>query len=907
MHIEKVLSYYQDCYKQEFRDNDVLNFFGTKVHKRFFLNSTDSLYREEDTTFMKIDFGEELYKYLEIHRKEKTFIACSFFVTGKLTFLGKRRTICAPLIVTPVSIDINNDALYHLNYNFTENRANDALLKLIKTNYNLDDSFVLEIKSLINDQSPENQNIKAIEKKLQEYIDIEGKTLENLPNLVSGEKLRGHKKSEKLALLPAVALGIIEKSKSNRDVLHEIEEIKEGHLFNELLHSLFSRNKKINGKTSKKNKAIYVPSNLSESQLDIIHSTKNNDITVVVGPPGTGKSYTIASLAIDLVYHNKSVLICSKSDQAVDVLQEKIVHDLGVKGLSIRAGSGRNYKSKLKKKIESVLNSRSVKGGDFYIPQKQKEIENADRKIKEIEGEIISRESREINTAELFLDPKPSFFKRIKRNYVSKKVLDDIPFWQLIDLLHHYIYQKNRLIKEIISLKYADRTTSLLRDHRSTFQDLLRLAKSSDPDVRDQLFQAINFDTVLECLPIWITKSTDVSNVLPLQNDIFDVAIIDEASQCDIATMIPILARAKKIVIVGDPKQLRHVSFLSKEVLERTANDLGLLHDVDVSNYRETSFLDYTLERITSQENIHFLDEHYRSLPDIIRYSNQKFYNDKLKVMSDLLIHKKQSAVHWIYCDGTKQKDGTNLKETNKVLEDIQSLIANEKEVPANVCTTIGILSPFRDQVNYLKKKIEEFDLAVIRKHKIAIGTPFEFQGEERDHMYITFTIDNQTNASVFQYLDREDVFNVSITRAKQKQFLYYSFEPKNFKNRHLLIEYLSETSVYNRPVNEIDLIDNYATEVHEELINLGISEEDIIINYPLAGYVMDVLITYNNRTVCIDLVGYPGDLEKTFSIAQYKTLFRTKIPIITIPYTYWLFNKEACLSHISKKVRIKK
>jgi len=73
MHIEKVLSYYQDCYKQEFRDNDVLNFLGTKVHKRFFLNTIDSLYREEDTTFMKIDFGEELYKYLEIHRKEKTF------------------------------------------------------------------------------------------------------------------------------------------------------------------------------------------------------------------------------------------------------------------------------------------------------------------------------------------------------------------------------------------------------------------------------------------------------------------------------------------------------------------------------------------------------------------------------------------------------------------------------------------------------------------------------------------------------------------------------------------------------------------------------------------------------------------------------------------------------------------
>ncbi len=906
MYIEKVVSYYQDCYKQEFRDNDVLNFLGSKVDKRFFLNHTNSLYREEDTTFMKVDFGEELYKYLDIHRKEKTCIACSFFITGKLTFLGKSRTICAPLIMTPVTLEINHDALYHLNYNFAENRTNDALLNLLKTNYNLDDSFVLEIKSLVNEQSPEKQNIREIARKLREYIKIDTKALEELPELLNGEKVRSHLKSSSLKLLPAVAVGIVEKSKSNRNVLYEIEEIKESHLFNETLQSLFSRNKKIEG-TSKRSNSIYVPSNLSESQLDIIHSVKNNDVTVVIGPPGTGKSYTIASLAIDKVYNNKSVLICSKSDQAVDVIQNKIIHDLGIKGLSIRAGSGRAYKAKLKKKIESVLRFRKTKGGDFYIPQKQKEIEYAENKIQEISEEILDRESREIKNAKLFLDHKPSFFKRIKRNYVSKQVLKEIPFWQLIDLLQHYIYQKNKQIKEIISLQYADRITTLLKEHRSTFQDLLKLAKSPNPEVRDTLFDAINFDAVLSCLPIWITKSTDVSEVLPLKNDVFDVAIIDEASQCDIATMIPILARAKKIVIVGDPKQLKHVSFLSKAAMDKTASSYGLLHNLDVSNYRETSFLDYVLSHITSQENIHFLDEHYRSLPGIIQYSNHKFYENQLKVMSGIQIHKKQPSLEWIQCNGTKQKDGINLEEAHAILQEIDKLAQQEKDIAVNICTTIGILSPFRDQVNYLKRKLEEMDLAIIRKHKIAVGTPFEFQGEERDTMFITFTIDNTTSASVFQYLDREDVFNVSITRAKQKQFLYYSFDPKNFKNRHLLIEYLSDTQLHHEHINDTDFIDNFAAEVYDELIQLGVLEKDIMVQYPIAGYIMDMLLTYNNRTICIDLVGYPGALEKTFSIEQYKTLFRTRVPIITIPYAYWVYNKKDCIAYISKKARITK
>ncbi|WP_299898553.1 AAA domain-containing protein [uncultured Aquimarina sp.] len=905
MHIEKVLSYYQDCYKQEFRDNDVLNFLGTKVDKRFFLKNSTGLYREEDPTFMKIDFGEDLYKYLEIYRKEKTFVACSFFITGKLTFLGRKRTICAPLIVTPATLEINSDALYHINYNFEENRVNEALLNVLKSNFNLDDSFSLEIKSLINDQEPSKQDIQGIAKKLEEYIPIHTSELEILPVLLEGQKIREHSKSLTLQLLPAIALGIVEKSKSSRDVLHEIDEIKEGHLFNDMLRGFFSRRKTEINTDAISKEGVYVPSNLSSSQLGIIQAVKTNDITVVIGPPGTGKSYTIASLALDQVYHNKSVLICSKSDQAVDVLQEKIVQDLGVKGLSIRAGSGRSHKAKLKKKLESI-NVFQKGGKDYFIPKKQKEIDHAVNKIKEISDEIRDREEREIKNAELFLDYNPSFFKRLKRKYVSKQVLKEYPFWQLIELLEHYIHQKNKLIKEIISLKYRDKISDLLSKDQ-TLSKFSKLVKTRNIEERERLFQEVDFQSVLQCLPIWITKSTDVSDVFPLQNDLFDVAIIDEASQCDIATMIPVLARAKKVVVVGDTKQLRHVSFLSKQVMQDTANAYGLLKGEEVMNYRETSFLDYALERLPSQSNVHFLDEHYRSVPSIIRYSNQKFYFEKLKVMSDLQIHHKTSAVHWVFCEGEKLKNGTNLQEAEQLLEDIQKVIDEEHQVAIGVATTIGILSPFRDQVNYLKDKIEELDLAAIKKHKIAVGTPFEFQGEERDQMYITFTIDNQTSTSVFQYLDREDVFNVSITRAKQQQFLYYSFDPKNFKNKHLVIDYLSETRI-QYPQNSVEeYMDNFAEEVLEELIQLGIKQEDIIVNYPIAGYVMDILVTHKQRTICIDLVGYPGALEKTFSIDQYKTLFRTQIPIITIPYVYWLHNKKECLHHITKKVRIAK
>jgi len=172
--------------------------------------------------------------------------------------------------------------------------------------------------------------------------------------------------------------------------------------------------------------------------------------------------------------------------------------------------------------------------------------------------------------------------------------------------------------------------------------------------------------------------------------------------------------------------------------------------------------------------------------------------------------------------------------------------------------------------------------------------------------MFISFTIDDETSASVFQYLDKEDVFNVSITRAKYQQYLYYSFKPKNFKHKHLLIDYFSNSQIFDGSHQASDFVDNFAKEVYKELLKFGVHKKDILVNHMLAGYVLDIIATHNNRVVCIDLVGYPGELEKTFSIDQYRTLFRTKVEIIVIPYGYWLFNKQACIMEIEDKLRNK-
>ncbi len=907
MHIEKVISYYQNCYKQEFRDNDVLSFFGSAVDKRLFFQNINNLFREEENTLLDFDLGEELYRYLEIHKKNKILITNSFFITGKLNFLGKKRTICAPLIVTPVELKINSDGVYYFDYKFEENRLNEALINVLKQNFNLDEAFVLMLKSMVSKHSLDKKNSIDLANKLKEVISINTDELNKLPILTTDVSLKKAQKVASLEIHNSVALGIVDKTKSSRDVLFEIDRIKEDHLYNDALEALFSRNRNSVYDVPKKNKkeTIYVPSNLSVAQKEIVHEVKSGSpLTVVVGPPGTGKSYTIASLAIDMVYNNKSVLICAKSDQAVDVVNEKIVNDLGIKGLTVRIGKGRGYNSRLRKKLESILNFSTRQNiNEKTISFYEEELLRVDEKIKEIEEEITRREIKEIENAQLFLDYNPSFFKRIKKTYVSKKILKEVPFWQLVELLNNYIQKKNSTIKKIVTYSMSYKNQQSINYNRQMFKDLLQLTKSTDPEVKEQLFESISFKYLLECLPIWISKSTDISNTLPLENDIFDVVIIDEASQSDIATMIPVIARAKKVVVVGDPKQLKHVSFLSSSSMENVALDLGLVHDVDVFNYRKNSFLDYVIQRVNTQSNIHFLDEHYRSVPSIINYSNDKFYDGKLKVMSDIKIHQTNTAVHWHYIKGIKDKKGFNIEEALQLLKDIEIIIEEERELQSTICTSIGILSPFRDQANYLKKKLEEFDINTIKKHKISVGTPFDFQGEERDVMFISFVIDDNTSNMVFQYLNREDVFNVSITRAKSKQNLYYSFSPKSFSNTNLLIEYYSESNQNVSTRNDDFFIDDFAEEVFKELMHIGISKKEVLFHHAVAGYFFDIVLPYNNKTVCVDLIGYPGEMERSFSIEQYKTLFRIRTQIITIPYAYWLLNKKACVDYILKKL----
>ena len=223
----------------------------------------------------------------------------------------------------------------------------------------------------------------------------------------------------------------------------------------------------------------------------------------------------------------------------------------------------------------------------------------------------------------------------------------------------------------------------------------------------------------------------------------FDLLISDEASQCDMASVLPAMQRAKKVVFCGDPQQLRHISFLSRLKMEVIGRDKGVnSEEKSRFNYRSNSVLDLVNMSLNSQDQLSYLNEHFRSEPSIINFSNKEFYNGDLRIMTEKPLSNKELGVFHFPIMGTRNKQGNNEKEAQAIMAKVLKIIANEKELDDALKTSIGILSPFRDQVNFISLLIKnQLEIEQIKAHHLSVGTAFSFQGEERDLMFISFAV----------------------------------------------------------------------------------------------------------------------------------------------------------------------
>jgi very-short-patch-repair endonuclease len=317
------------------------------------------------------------------------------------------------------------------------------------------------------------------------------------------------------------------------------------------------------------------------------------------------------------------------------------------------------------------------------------------------------------------------------------------------------------------------RLTMAQRKDVADYAAALQLLTGADADrVHSSVKQkgrALQSTSVFSC---WAVTSLSARGRIPLEPAFFDLVVIDEASQCDIASALPMLYRAKRSVIIGDPMQLRHISALTRPRDSELLHKYGLVESRLGWMYSVNSLFDVAAS-IVSSENVINLRDHHRSHADIIGFSNDAFYEGHLRVATRYPQLKrpnpKQPGIVWQDVSGsvTRPREGgaQNPEEARCLVEAVVDLLVTRRYTGS-----VGVVTPFRAQAQLLqsliqsRKELED----VAAQVELLVDTVHKFQGDERDVMFFSPVVSSGVSAGALGFLrSNGNLFNVAITRAR--------------------------------------------------------------------------------------------------------------------------------------------
>ncbi len=282
------------------------------------------------------------------------------------------------------------------------------------------------------------------------------------------------------------------------------------------------------------------------------------------------------------------------------------------------------------------------------------------------------------------------------------------------------------------------------------------------------------FPKVTKLLPCWAVTSLSARGRLPFEPGIFDLVVIDEASQCDIASALPLLFRAKRAVIIGDPLQLKHVSTVAPQQDRLILAANGLAEGHAAWAYSVNSLFDLA-RSLCRHEDIVNLRDHHRSHRDIITFSNRHFYRGGLRVATDheslKRPHKTGAAVRWVDVKGrvTRPARGgaLNSVEAEAVVEAVRELVVQDGYRGA-----IGVVTPFRAHANRIRTLVhQDHELSQqLAALQFVVDTVHGFQGDEREVIFFSPVVSQGVAEGTLRFLKSHgNLFNVAVTRARSE------------------------------------------------------------------------------------------------------------------------------------------
>lgn len=554
---------------------------------------------------------------------------------------------------------------------------------------------------------------------------------------------------------------------------------------------------------------LVFPFGCNSGQWDAVRNAVSGDVSVIQGPPGTGKTQTILNIVANQILLGKTTQVVSNNNSAVDNVKEKLdAHGYGFLAVTLGrkafkdaffgSQSGvypdlsswkRDPKEMEKMKVEissitaglpkyfSGLERLSV------LREEIDELKEQERLYKETMKDVPALSADKERLFGLFLNPlrlpsgklyrflfryeeemqrrgKPSFSLRCKSLFYGfgysipgrdsveqvarkKKIFElekekEDTGWFCRSFKHRY--------ERYVGLSKEYFNASLYETYQKDNPPLSRTVYSEDETWKDPTSFLKDYPVVLS------SAYSATSNISKYYT--FDMLIMDEASQCDVAVGALALNCTRSAVIVGDEKQLPNVI---PDTLKEKAAAIGrAYHAPQEYAFEGRSFLS-SFRSVFPDAPVSFLKEHYRCEPRIIGYCNQQFYDGRLVPMT---IRSEENPLSVIVA--AKDTHPRPQRNEPQAMECVKRVLELRERFP-----DIGVIVPYNAQAELISGLLSDEGIS---NEDIPVSTVHKFQGRERDAILLC-TVDN----TVKEFVDDPHLLNVAVSRARKNFTLVIS------------------------------------------------------------------------------------------------------------------------------------
>ncbi|MGM1062701.1 AAA domain-containing protein [Saccharothrix sp. Mg75] len=635
------------------------------------------------------------------------------------------------------------------------------------------------------------------------------------------------------------------------------------------------------------------PLPLSPDQRAAVLAARRAPVTVLGGPPGSGKTHTLAAIALDAVAAGRSVLLASRTRSAADALATALHRAGGPAPVlfgdsELRQDTARELAdgpTATTTTNELATLDHARRAADAAVTTAERAIAAALRD-EELLHAAVHREAlmpahrlvaprafdadTDLDRLRTLLRPRTGPLARTRTALALRTARrrtgapDGTTTADLAAALtaaeqsaaHVRVAARGGTDLHALRDLLAEEDTrahaataawlrALATGHRGTGPRravaALATALRSGPAARRRALATIPPHDLVRALPVWVGTLADVENILPAAPGMFDLVVLDEAGHVDQPLAAPALLRGRRAVIGGDPRQLRHVSFVGDQAVRDALAAEGTTALADRLDVPKVSLFDAA----TAVADVHHLTEHHRCAPHLIGFAATRFYDGRIALLTTHPALADVDRIDTEHVPGTRDDKGVNHVE-------VDAALAHVRRRTAAGTRSIGVVTPFRAQADALEQALlDRLTLDEITTGGVRVGTVHGVQGSEFDEVVISFALTDDDRPHAWRFAGDRNLLAVLTTRARHRVHAITSATAPV----GLVADYLAHADTPPTGTPGTAPADEWTARLADELTALGLTTRT---GYPVGHLHVDLVVGERAHAVALDTRPHP-------------------------------------------------